>query len=102
MSFPSETKVTVIAILTARPGKEDELRALLMALIEPTRKEAGCLNYDLHELPGRPGRFMFHENWESQAHLDAHFQSVHLTSALRRLDELTVEAPTIEIWRQIG
>jgi quinol monooxygenase YgiN len=45
---------------------------------------------------------MFHENWASQAHLDAHFQTPHLTAALRRLDELTAEPPVIEIWRQIA
>jgi quinol monooxygenase YgiN len=29
----------------------------------------------LHEAPEEPGKFLFHENWTSQAHLDAHLQS---------------------------
>ncbi|TAK94934.1 MAG: antibiotic biosynthesis monooxygenase, partial [Verrucomicrobia bacterium] len=43
--------ITVVATFKARPGKESELRAALIGLVAPTRKEAGCLNYDLHASP---------------------------------------------------
>ncbi|MEI7534331.1 MAG: antibiotic biosynthesis monooxygenase, partial [Verrucomicrobiae bacterium] len=43
--------VTVVATFQARPGKETELKNALIGLVAPTRKEAGCINYDLHALP---------------------------------------------------
>jgi len=98
----AENKLTVLATIIARPGKEAELRALLLSLLAPTRQEAGCLNYDLHVAPDQPGKFLFHENWESQAHLDAHLKTPHLTFALRRLDELAAEPPHLAFWHQIG
>ncbi|MEI7533929.1 MAG: putative quinol monooxygenase, partial [Verrucomicrobiae bacterium] len=68
----------------------------------PTRKEAGCINYDLHALPEVPGKFLFHENWTSQAHLDAHLKSAHIAALLPRVDELCVAFPEIKIWEQIA
>ena len=93
--------VTVVATFHAKPGKETELKAALTALVAPTRQEAGCLNYDLHILPEDPAKFLFHENWTSQAHLDAHLQSAHIKALLPRVDELAVAKPEIKIWEKI-
>lgn len=70
--------LTVIAYMKAAPGKTDELRRELQDLIETTHREAGCVNYDLHESIEEPGKFFFHENWESEEHLDAHLAAPHL------------------------
>jgi len=95
-------KITVVATFQARPGKENELRNALAGLVGPTRQEAGCLNYDLHIRPEEPGKFLFHENWTSKAHLDAHLQSAHIKALLPRVDELCVAPPEIKIWEQIA
>ena len=82
MATPTDERrdlLTVIAYLRAAPGKEDDLRAALESLVEPTRREAGYVNYDLHEDVEHPGTFFFYENWESAAHLDAHLTAPHLT-----------------------
>ena len=69
----------IIAIFTAKEGHEEALFASLAKLIEPTRAEAGCFHYDLYRDPSAPGRFVFDESWESEAHLEAHRQTPHLT-----------------------
>jgi quinol monooxygenase YgiN len=96
------TNITVVATFQARPGKENELRTALIGLVTPTRREAGCLNYDLHALPEDPAKFLFHENWTSKAHLDAHLQSAHIKALLPRVGELCVAPPEIRIWEQIA
>ena len=50
----------------ARPGKEDELRALLRGLIEPTRREPGCVTYELLQNTADPTDFTFVEEWSSE------------------------------------
>jgi quinol monooxygenase YgiN len=43
------SQLTNLAFLRARPGQTEALGAALAALVEPTRLEAECLNYDLHQ-----------------------------------------------------
>jgi quinol monooxygenase YgiN len=94
--------VTVVATFQARPGKETELKNALIGLVAPTRKEAGCLNYDLHVSPEDAGKFLFHENWTSKDLLDAHLKSAHIAALLPRVDELCVAFPEIKIWERIA
>jgi quinol monooxygenase YgiN len=93
--------LTVVATFQARPGKEAELRAAFTGLLAPTRQEPGCLNYDLHQSPDDPAKFLFHENWTSKPALDAHLASAHVQALLPRVDELCVAFPQITIWERI-
>jgi quinol monooxygenase YgiN len=94
--------LSVVAELKARPGKEDELRQLLLSLIEPTHAEEGCVQYDLHVHTGDPGRFVFYENWTSREHLDRHLSSPHLTTAVGAAGDLLAEPPRIETYWRIA
>ena len=81
MTTPTDSRrdlLTVIAYMKAASGKEEELRAELKALIEPTSQEDGFVNYDLHQSVEDPGAFFFYENWQSAEHLDAHLATPHL------------------------
>src|ERR1043166_1265164 len=98
----SETALTVIATFQARPGKESELRAALIGLVSPTRQEAGFLNYDVHQSVDDPATFLFHENWTSKAHLDAHLQSAHVRALRPRVDKLCTAPPQITLWERMG
>lgn len=70
--------VYIIAYLNAHPGKGDEVVSLAAPLIEATRREAGCITYELYQKPGDPDALVFVESWKSQAAVDAHFQEPHL------------------------
>jgi quinol monooxygenase YgiN len=94
--------LTVVATLKARPGKESRLREELLALIGTTRQEPGCLNYDLHQATDDSGRFLFHENWTSQQHLDDHLARPHLQAFLAKAGDLLAGPPEITLWQKIG
>lgn len=72
--------LTVIAKLTAKPGKEDALLPMLKALVAPTRAEAGCINYELHRSHEHPGTFIFTESWASHEAWEAHKKSTHFVA----------------------
>ena len=76
------------------------MRAALIGLLAPTRKENGCINYDPHASPEHPAKFLFHENWGSKAALDANLQSPHAQALLPRVDELCVAFPDITMWER--
>lgn len=80
--------LTVVATMRARAGKEDALRDALVSLVEPTSREQGYVNYDLHENLEQPGDFAFYENWETPEHLDAHLAAPHLVEFVGRIPDL--------------
>ena len=92
----------VIANFRARPGCEDELRTLLLGLIEPTRAEHGCIQYDLLHGSQDAARFTFVEAWTDDAALDAHLASAHIAAAVERLPELVDGEVEILRCRQVG
>jgi quinol monooxygenase YgiN len=98
----SAKTITVVATFQAKPGKEAELKKALISLVVPTRKENGCINYDLHVSPEDAGKFLFHENWTTKAALDAHLKNDHIQVLLPRMNELCVGMPEIKIWEQIA
>lgn len=71
-------QVTVVARCRAKKGLEAKVREEILALVAPTRSEAGCLNYDLHVSSDDPGLFMLYENWTSKAALDQHLATPYL------------------------
>jgi quinol monooxygenase YgiN len=97
-----EGTVHVLALFTAAPGKEKELERALTALIEPTRKEAGSIRYDLVRGLGKSAEFAFIEEWESAEHLDAHSQTAHVREAGSKAATLLGAPASIERYRQIG
>lgn len=98
----SADPLIVIAEISAKTGAEDELRTHLLALVEPTRKEEGCLRYDLHVDDGAPGNFVFLETWTSREALDRHMQTPHFLAFASGTKELLAAAPRILMCRQIA
>jgi quinol monooxygenase YgiN len=80
---------TILARIKAKPGMHDEVRNELLALIAPTRKESGCISYDLHQVA--EGDFIFYENWRSKEDLDQHVLTDHFQSFFGKTDRLLAE-----------
>ena len=76
-------QLTNIAFFRARPNQTQALGTALSALVEPTRAEAGCLNYDLHQSLDDTDVWFVYENWRSAEGLSAHMQSEHLRAFLK-------------------
>jgi quinol monooxygenase YgiN len=93
--------IAVIASTRARAGHERELEELLRSLIETTRQEEGCIQYDLHVGATDPAAFAFYERWSSQAALDAHLRRPLVAAALPRIGELSAIAPTIVVYHLV-
>jgi len=70
--------LTIIARIEAKPGKIDLVKTALIKLIEPTRQEQGCLQYDLQQDNENPNVFMFYESWQSRTLWQTHMNNDHL------------------------
>jgi len=80
-----------IAILKARPGKRDQLQEALLKLIDPTRKEAGCIEYMLFENKNEKGIFYMREAFMDKTAFDEHLASTHFQNFAKQADELLTE-----------
>jgi quinol monooxygenase YgiN len=88
--------IIMTVLFKARPGKEAELRQALTDVLAPTRKEDGCLFYDLHLAADNPSRFLFHESWASDEHHQAHDRTPHIQALRARIGELSL--PAVKTW----
>jgi len=80
--------VTLTVVLCAKEGMEGALEAELRALVGPTRREEGCLTFDLHRAADLPGAFLLHEVWASREHDARHTQTPHFLRWNARKDAL--------------
>lgn len=71
------SKLTIIANIIAKADKIDLVKAELLKLIDITRAEEGCINYNLHQDNENPAHFLFYENWESRELWQVHMGAQH-------------------------
>ncbi|CAN0264861.1 unnamed protein product, partial [Chrysoparadoxa australica] len=69
------SKLTITGNILAKANKVELVKSELVKLIETTRGEQGCLQYDLHQDNENPAYFMFYENWESRALWQTHMNA---------------------------
>jgi quinol monooxygenase YgiN len=91
----------VVAHLIAKPETIDQTCEVLLGLIEPTRLEAGCIQYELHQNTADPTDLTFIEEWTDDESLDAHLQTAHIAEAIEKLNELLAAPPDIRRYRLI-
>lgn len=75
-------QVTIIATLHARAGQEEALATRMRAMALDTRREAGCILYDLQRSSDDPREFIMVEYWADAQALALHDASAHM-AALR-------------------
>lgn len=80
-----------LAMLVAAPGRREELRDALLALVPPTRAEPGAEDYTLFELRDEPGTFCMRERFTDTAAFDAHVATPHFQAFAARADTLLAE-----------
>ena len=80
--------LTCIAKITAQQEHKETVLSELTKIINPTLKENGCINYDMHIDNENDSIFIFHENWESEQDLNAHLESLHIKECFDVIGEM--------------
>ncbi len=90
-----DASLRVVARVRAKTEHVAQVREILSALVEPTRRESGCLSYELLQNSSDPADFVFVEKWASAATEHTHFATPHVSVALQRLVGLLAAEPEI-------
>lgn len=91
----TQPTLRILARMSALPDRIEEVKALLISLLEPTRQEPGCLKYELLQNELNLAEFTFVEEWESETAMKAHLNSPHVIQALSRASGLLASGPDI-------
>lgn len=98
----SEATVHVVTRAVALPGKEEELRSLLLELVEPTRQEVGYIHYELLQSRVVLSEFVLLGDWESQAHFQAHLDSAHVQEVFIESESLLATPSAIYLHQSLA
>lgn len=90
-------ELTLIATTIAQPGRIDEVRSAMTKLVEPSRREPGCLEYVMHRSLSNPDAVVFYERWESSGHLEAHTLTEHFLECMKAIEGMTAEVVLEEL-----
>jgi quinol monooxygenase YgiN len=85
------SNLTIVAKVVAKKDCIEAVKTELLKLVEPTRRESGCIEYRLHQDNDDPAVFIFYENWESGTCLEQHINAAHFKAYLRAVDALVEE-----------
>jgi len=83
--------LNVVAIMKAIPGKEAQLKALLVAALPKFQAEPGCNAYTLLADLEHPTQFVTYESWENESALQAHMKAPTLTEATPLMKDILAE-----------
>ena len=94
-------QIVVIAEAIIKPNMLAEVAAELRALVEPTRKEDGCIQYVLHRDVQDESKYMFYEVWASPEHLDKHIQQPALKKLRANQDNWFTKPLNVSIYKRL-
>ena len=90
--------IVVVGQFRFPPERMEAARPVMRRVMEATRAEAGCIEYNYAEDVLDPGLIRVSEVWESRAHLAAHMQTAHMATWQRERAELGLSGRSIQVY----
>jgi len=88
-------QINLTVVFKSKPEHIETVSAMLLNLVEKSRAEKACIQYDLHQGTRNPEVFIFHEIWESQQGLDLHDQQPYIKQLVAEIPALLQEPAAI-------
>lgn len=91
--------IIISASFTVPAARRDEIIALCAEHSARSRAEPGCVSHHIHADCEDPARLFFHEEWQDEAAVAAHFAVPESGAFVKRMSALVGERPEIRIYR---
>ena len=75
--------------IKAKMGKEKDLEEAFAPCLTATKKEAGCVAYELNRDPDEPTTYIMFEKFKNLAALEEHLKQDHTKKLLKEIESLT-------------
>jgi quinol monooxygenase YgiN len=87
----------IVAKVSVKPDKIKDFTEAAKEMIENSNKETGCKFYQLYQDPYENTKFVFVEEYQNQAAVDAHFASDYFKGFGPKITDLITEPAKIKI-----
>jgi len=94
--------ITIVAKSIIKQGKKEDFKVLAEKLIRESRKEKGCISYNLYEDINDSNTLAFIEEWTNEEAIKIHNKSKHFTSIVPKLSELRESKPGKNLYELIS
>lgn len=81
-------EIVLFARLQVKKEFVEQAKQAALDIIEESRAEEGCINYDFHQSIDDENLFMWHETWRDMNAIIAHGQSSHLKRFSRAIENI--------------
>lgn len=93
--------VKVVARNFIQEDKFEEVIELYKELVEMTRKEEGCIKYEMYQDEKETRILTMIEEWESRNALDNHLKSEHFTRIVPMLRKLMSKETDMNVYNKL-
>ena len=95
MILQNEERIVIVARFLAKAGREHDLLEALQALMVPTRREQGCIRYELNQQADNARVLTYIEKFRDQAAVDLHASTDYIAGFFK--DAAPALAETIDV-----
>ncbi|MEY4481478.1 MAG: hypothetical protein RIQ84_640 [Pseudomonadota bacterium] len=93
--------IRVIARFFSKDTSREALKPLLINLVEPIRRDHGCISCHLTQHTSDSNEFTFIEEWQDQASLDTHLAAKHIQDAVIQIDSHLSKTLELHIYNNL-
>ena len=93
--------ITLIAKSIIKKGKKEEFKKTAKELIAESRKEEGCISYNLYGNLKNKNIMIFLEEWKDEKSIELHKNSDHYKRIIPTLNEFREGPSDIELLKKI-
>lgn len=89
-------EVILVATITAKNGKRDQLKEDLLEIVSLTQQEPGCLQFEIHEDVNNPEVFSLWEHFASREDFDKHLAMSYTRDYFAKGNALSTDVVTLK------
>ncbi len=90
--------IKVVAKQTIKEDMIESCKTVIQGLVEATRKEDGCISYELYQDIKQKNIFTFIEEWESTDALKKHMNTQHFLEAIPKISAMQEKEEEINVY----
>lgn len=89
-------------VFKVKAGTEKEFAEAFAVCAKATRKEPGCIIYQLNQDVDDPTTFTVYEQFKNVAGLEAHAKTKHVEELLKKLPDMLDGDPKVKVYQIVG